>query len=87
MKSLIGRISPTQLNHPSADATEITPADVDLPFKTRGIYVGVSGDLAVVMADSKNTVTFVGVAAGSVLPLMVTQIKAATTATGVIALY
>jgi len=73
--------------NPAAEATEVTPADVDLEQYTRGIYIGGAGDLAVVMADKENTVTFKNLVAGSLLPIRVSQIKAATTATFIVALY
>jgi len=79
----------------SADATvsarraaAITPSDTassDDP--TRAIYVGGAGNLRVDMV-SGGTVTFVGLMAGTVLPVQVTRIYAtSTTATNLLALY
>jgi hypothetical protein len=48
--------------------------------------VGGAGDLSVKM-NSGNTVTVVGVAAGTLLPFQVIQVLAATTATSILALY
>lgn len=50
------------------------------------IYVGGTGTLVVVTAD-ENAVTFNGVPAGTVLPVQVLKVKAASTATGIIALW
>lgn len=53
---------------------------------TRGIYVGVSGDLKVVTAGG-TTLTFVGLAAGMTHPLRVSKVFATgTTATDIIGL-
>ena len=52
---------------------------------SRGVYVGGGGDLSVIMAQG-NTLVFVGVTAGSVLPIRVKQLNSASTATDVIAL-
>ena len=73
---------------PAGDALTITPADSDLSIISRAIYVGVAGNLTVKMAGSENIVTFTGVAAGSLLPIRVTQVRStATTATDIVALY
>lgn len=50
---------------------------------TRGIYVGGSGNVAVVMASGK-TVTLTALAAGVIHPFSVTQVKTGTTATNII---
>lgn len=73
---------------PSAKYEAITPADTDLSDFTRAIYVGGAGDITVLMgSDQLTTVTFVGVSAGSMLPIIASQIKAATTATNIVALF
>lgn len=75
-----------QIN-PGANALSITPADVELAIRTRAVYVGGAGDLVVRMAGNDQVVTFAGVAAGSMLPIRVTEIRLATTATGVVAVW
>lgn len=55
-------------------AFSITPSNtVPLANPTSGIYVGVGGDLAVEMLDG-STVTFVGVADASWLPIRVSKV-------------
>jgi len=73
--------------NPGADAVAITPADADLGIRTRAVYVGTGGDLVVKMAASGNIVTFPNVVAGSLLPLRVTQIRAATSASNIVAVW
>lgn len=79
----------------SADATvsarraaAITTSDTtEYEEPTRAIYVGGSGNLRVDMV-SGGTVTFTGLAAGTILPVQVTRVYAAsTTATNLLALY
>jgi hypothetical protein len=69
-------------------AALVTPNDsTDLAIGfTRGIYIGGTGNLSVVMIDGQ-TITFPSVGAGSILPLCVSRIRATnTTATNIIAL-
>jgi hypothetical protein len=67
----------------------VTPSDtVDLPYITRGIYVGAAGDVAVVPANGGSPVVFAGVAAGTILPIQVSRIRTTgSTSTSIIALY
>lgn len=74
-------------------AVAVTPSDtvnISLPPSspyTRGIYVGVTGDLSVLMVDG-STATFVGVAAGVIHPIAVVRVNETdTTATNLIAVY
>jgi hypothetical protein len=67
-------------------AVALTPNDVTVFPITRAIYVGVTGNLAVRMADEM-TVTFTNVPVG-IFPIQVNQILATgTTASGLLALY
>lgn len=73
----------------SGSAAAVTPSNtVDLPDGvTRGLYVGVSGDVNVDMEDG-DTVLFVGLAAGIVHPLRVKRVRVASTdAESIVALY
>jgi len=68
-------------------AADVTTSDVTIIEATRGLYVGVSGDVRATMVDG-GTVTFVGLAAGIVHPISVVRIFATSTdATNIIALY
>lgn len=68
-------------------ASAITPNNTSDIRVTRGLYVGVAGDVKVDMADS-STVTFTGLASGMVHPLAVKRVYATgTTATGIIGVY
>jgi hypothetical protein len=69
----------------ASHAFAITKADADLPQAARGLYVGGTGDLVVTM-PSGAVVTFVGVQAGTVLPLTVIRVANATTATNIVGL-
>ncbi len=78
----------TGLDAPALHAFAITPDDNnDLAIATRGIYVGVGGDVAVVTAGGE-TVTLKNASAGTTLPVRVARVKATgTTATNLIGLY
>lgn len=76
----------------SADATvsahgavAVTKSDVTIFPVTRALYVGGAGALEVTMADGQ-VVTFAAVPVG-ILPIQVTQVRAATVATNILALY
>lgn len=73
------------------DAVPVTPNDGTVIPVTRSIYVGTGGTLVVRMAGGPGgpqaaTVTFTNVPQG-LLPIQVDQVMAATTATGILALY
>ena len=72
---------------PGWDGNAITPSDtVDLTFGCRGIYVGVSGDIKV-LSPRGNTVTYVGVPQGTILPVRAVRVFATdTTATSLVAI-
>jgi hypothetical protein len=70
---------------PAASAEEITPDDGTTIEPTRGIYVGVAGDLKVVMLDG-TSVTFASLSAGIVHPISCVLVYATgTTATDIVA--
>lgn len=75
---------------PARKAFSITPHDTNLLSNlTRGIYVGGSGDIVLVMADDGDTsVTFFGAVAGTLLPIRVARVLATgTTATNLVGVY
>ncbi len=74
------------LTSPPEDAASITPGDAgsELSHVTRALYVGVAGDLALLMQGGA-TVILRGVPSGSFLPLRVRQVLAAgTSADGIV---
>lgn len=73
---------------PASSAFAITTHNTnELTTVTRGVYVGVSGDLKVDMLDG-TTVTFANIVAGVIHPLRVRKVYATgTTATNIIGLY
>jgi hypothetical protein len=71
---------------PAIDAEVVTPG-TDVTNGSRGLYVGVGGDVVVVTSKG-NQRTFKGVPTGAVLPIRVRQVVASgTTATDILALY
>lgn len=76
----------TANSNPAINAVAVTPADIDLDNYARGLYVGGSGDVVVQMAGDESIVTFSAVPAGTILPICVSQVRAATTATLIVAL-
>lgn len=75
------------LTSPADGAEVVVPDDVsDLTNVSRALYVGGAGDIAVEMANG-DTVTFVGVLAGTVLPIRINRVNSTnTTATNMIAI-
>ena len=68
----------------------VTPADADLAFPARALFVGVGGDITVraLQGDVATNVVFKNVPSGSILPIMVLQVRATgTTATDIVSLY
>lgn len=81
------RLHTERLDSPGANAIAITPNNTTPLEKTsRGIYIGGSGNLVVEMVGGQ-TVTFVGVSTGCILPIRVNKVLTTTTATNLVALY
>ena len=71
---------------PAGEAAAVTPNDATYIDPTRGLYVGVSGDIKVIMQDG-TTVTFVGLSSGIVHPISCVLVYSTdTTATDIVAL-
>lgn len=69
------------------DAVTVTVSDATVIPVTRALYIGTSGNVAVRMAGSGASITFINVAVG-VFPIQVDQVlSTATTASNIIALY
>lgn len=77
------------LGAPAIGAFAITPDDdTDLTIVPRALYVGGAGDIVVNMFRDGTAITFVGVTAGTVLPIRVLRVKStSTTATSILGLY
>ena len=74
-------------NIPAGYAAVVVP---DTPFAStsRGIYVGVGGDIAAVMAGDNAIVIFTAVPSGSIIPIRATEVKiTGTTATNMVVLW
>lgn len=72
---------------PAGHVEAITPHDTtNFSREAEGIYVGVTGDVAIVL-PSGTAVTFTGVPAGSILPVRCIRVNATnTTATDLVAM-
>jgi hypothetical protein len=69
-------------------AAAVTPNNsTTFSSPTRGLYVGVTGDVKVDMPGS-SAITFVGLAAGIIHPICATRVySTGTTATSIVAIY
>lgn len=72
---------------PAQNAVAVTPHDTnELTVYSRGLYVGVSGNVAVILAGDSSAVTFVGLAAGIIHPIRAKVVlSTGTTATSIVA--
>lgn len=71
----------------AAYSVTITKSDSTIVGPLRALYVGGTGDVAVRMADG-TTPTFVGVPAGTLLPIQCDKVlSTGTTATSMVGLY
>lgn len=75
--------------NPARNASAVTPHDTNaLANTSKALYVGGAGNIACRLADDSTDVTFVGLTAGSILPVRVTHVRAtSTTATSIVSLY
>jgi len=67
----------------------VTPHDTtELAQVTKALYVGGAGNVSVIATDDSVAVTFVGVPAGSILPVRAKIVRStSTTATSIVAMY
>lgn len=71
----------------NAEAADISAADHTFSKTTRGVYVGGAGNLIVTLAGGQE-VTFVGVTAGTILPICAVSVtRTDTTATDILGLW
>lgn len=77
------------LTSPADNAVAVTPHNsTDFTYASRALYVGGAGNVSVEMVGGQSAVIFVGVQAGSVLPIRVTRVNSTgTTATSIVAIY
>ena len=81
------------LTAPYRNAVAVTPSDTaSLGAVTRAVYVGTSGNLAVVMASAASTtstVTFTSIPYGTLLPIRVSWVllTGSSATTGIVALW
>lgn len=74
--------------NPAEYAAAVTPSDETvLSPAPRALYVGVGGDVTVIMESDGSEVVFKNVPTGVILPVRVSKVKAATVATFIVALY
>jgi hypothetical protein len=70
-----------------ASGVQTVALDTNMSPVSRGLYVGVPGDIAVVASDGSSA-TFTNVPGGTVLPVRVRRVNSSgTTASGLVALY
>lgn len=76
-------------DRPVGNAFDVSPSDtVDLPGITRAIYVGTGGDVEVMMAADNAVVIYVGVVAGTMLPIRARRVLAGnTTASNIVGVF
>lgn len=71
---------------PAGYGVAVTPSNSTVLPMTRGLYVGVGGNVAV--EDINSTVTYANVQAGTLLPIQVSKVlSTGTTASSIVALY
>ncbi len=72
---------------PARKLVAVTPSDATLLQGVRGLYVGVTGDVAVLAVGDSAAQTFKAVPAGAILPVEAAKVMATnTTATNILAL-
>lgn len=71
---------------PASGAAAVTPSD-STELNCRALYVGTSGNVVVQVPNRDASITFSGVLGGTILPVSVRRVMAATTASNIVALY
>lgn len=77
------------LDSPAQNAAAVTPNDsTDLTNTARALYIGGAGNVTLDTAGGQTTVAFVGLAAGTILPVRTARVRSTgTTATNIVALW
>ncbi len=74
------------MQDPAYGAYAVTPHDTNANA-AKALYIGGAGDVAVIPRGRSTAVTFVGVAAGTILPVQVSRVMSTnTTATNIVGL-
>jgi hypothetical protein len=73
------------VSDPGKFAVAVTKSDATTLLPTRALYIGVTGNLTVTMYGDGAIVEFLNVPVG-IFPIQVTQVRAATTASSIVAL-
>lgn len=77
-----------EFDSPSKKVRTVAPGASDLPEgPCRALYIGTLGNVTLIAEGDVDEVTFVGVPAGSILPVRTRQVSASTTASNIVALY
>lgn len=75
----------------ATNGAAVTPSDSTILVKTRALWIGGAGNVAVVFADAGtggSAVTLTGATAGSIIPVSAIKVMSTnTTATNIVALY
>ncbi len=74
------------VSDPGKFAAAVTKSDATVLTPTRALYIGVTGALTVKMAGDGAIVEFLNVPVG-IFPIQVTQVRAATVASSIVALW
>lgn len=81
------KLESTKLADPALSAVAVSPHDTNDITATRGLYIGVSGNVTVNMMGTGTSILFTAVPVG-ILPIRVTRVLATgTAATGIVAIY
>lgn len=73
---------------PGRNAIAVTEHDTnELSKYPRALYIGGAGNLVVDMLGGQNDVAFNNVAAGTILPITVKRVKAASTVSDIVAIW
>ena len=80
---------PSNIESPAERAFVVVPNDAtDLAVSTRALYVGGSGDVAVILVGDSVAVTFSNLVTGTILPIRVKRVLVTgTTATNIVGIY
>jgi hypothetical protein len=79
--------APSALQDPLTRGVAVSVSDTEMTYACRAIFVGGAGNLSLLLMDGTTTLVISGVLAGTLLPIRARAIKAATTATNIVALW